>query len=84
MFQIRLGMCYTTACQDLTVDKSSETFSYTINFKDINPQINSFFLFSSIIGVTISFDRGMYSVGENDGSANLSLTPRCLTHRSII
>ena len=39
---------------------------------DTQDNKNIFFLFSSIIGVTISFDRGMYSVGENDGSVQIS------------
>ena len=35
-------------------------------------QISSFSLFFSIIGVTISFDRVMYSVSENDGTVRIS------------
>ena len=35
-------------------------------------RLNSFFLISSIIGVTISFDPVMYSVNENDGTVQIN------------
>ena len=39
---------------------------------DTQDNQQSFFLIPSIIGVTISFDRGMYSVGENNGTVQIS------------
>ena len=55
----------------MIVNVISSSSCLTHRITQIN-RLNSFFLFSSIIGVTISFDHSMYSVGENDGTVRIS------------
>ena len=55
----------------MIVNIISSSFCLTHRITQIN-RLNFFFLISSITGVTISFDRVMYSVGENAGTVQIS------------